>query len=96
MGDPRAGRVRRVVWLAYGVAGSLRRGCCNGFGSLPVGGAPESVRPYRVMLKVVLVQHDPSRGPIFSPLYHFSPFALTSSLLSRVDIHSNIWSFPLD
>lgn len=60
--DGRPCRVGRVVWSAYGVAGSLRRGCCccccNGFGSLPAG----AHRSYRVMFKVALVQRGPISG----------------------------------
>jgi len=43
--------VVRVAWLTV-----LLAPCCcrNGFGSLLAGGTPESVRPYRVMLKVAL------------------------------------------
>lgn len=66
-------------WLAYGVADSLRRGCCccNGFGSLLVAGALEFVlRPYRVMLKVALIPYGPSRTISFPSQYHASRFSL--------------------
>lgn len=66
--DGRPCRVGRVVRSAYGVAGSLRRGCCccccccNGFGSLPSRSTPES-GPTELCSRLPLVQRGLISGP---------------------------------
>lgn len=88
--DGRPCRVGRA-WcsLAYAVLLGCCSYCCNGFGSLLAVGAPQYVRPYRVMPKVALVQHGPLRtvSSLHRGIEHFACYQIlfvSRALLEKI------------